>query len=116
MDLLQNASQRKVMADQLEKMHRERDVQWLPCGGLQLPHVGTISAFLLRSPSTGNLFLGSTGNMKRILDEHNSGLCSATRDIARDWAVVSYVHGFQRGHPDCPLLGLLQGNGMKHLV
>jgi len=36
--------------------------------------------YVLRSKSTGGLYVGSTGNLRRRIDEHNAGLATATKN------------------------------------
>jgi len=43
--------------------------------------------YVLRSESTGGLYIGSTGDLRRRIDEHNAGLATATKNRG-PWRLV----------------------------
>jgi putative endonuclease len=43
--------------------------------------------YILHSESTGRLYIGSTSNLRRRIDEHNAGLATATKNRG-PWRLV----------------------------
>lgn len=49
--------------------------------------------YLLKSKKDNNLYMGFTGNLKRRINEHNSGLVTSTK--ARRPFELIYLEGYQ---------------------
>lgn len=77
------------------------DERWVLPSERELPGPGMNLCYLLLSPSSGKLYIGSTKNLRKRLNQHRSacayigGAINTHSEV--DWVVVSYVHGFQAG-------------------